>query len=404
MSTNDGELVLERRNTISLMELFAAYLRMGFTAFGPAMMAETKKHIVKKKKWISEEEFLNGLALGQLLTGATFVSLTVYIGYRLRGVSGAVVSFLGFLLPPFMVMTLLSYLYFAFGELSLVKILFKGVVAIVVALITNAVWEVGKSAVTDYKGGIIALLALGVMVVYPNIFVVLGMAAIAGLLLFYQGAKKVAENKSLSANNGLMNKSKTLKEAVILFLALVTLIWVAALQPVLLQLGGVFFRMGALVFGNGFTMIPLIQQEVVSHYHWLTMNEFAVGLALGQITPGPVLITATFVGYKVAGIKGAVAGTLGIFLPSLLLVMFTAEVHQKIKNNPLVKAAIKGMVASFVGMMLVVIVGLARHSLVDMPTLILAILALLAFRLTKLDALWVITGGAALYLAMSQWL
>ena len=151
-------------------------------------------------------------------------------------------------------------------------------------------------------------------------------------------------------------------------------------------------------------MIPLIQQEVVSHYHWLTMNEFAVGLALGQITPGPVLITATFVGYKVAGIKGAVAGTLGIFLPSLLLVMFTAEVHQKIKNNPLVKAAIKGMVASFVGMMLVVIVGLARHSLVDMPTLILAILALLAFRLTKLDALWVITGGAALYLAMSQWL
>lgn len=403
MSTGVGELALERKKSVSLVELFAVYLRMGFTAFGPAMMAETKKHIVKKKKWISEEEFLNGLALGQLLPGATFVSLTVYIGYRLRGVAGAVVSFLGFLLPPFTVMTLLSYLYFTFGELSLVKTLFKGVVAIVVALVANATWEVGKSAVTDYKGGVIALLALGVMVVYPNIFVILGMSAMAGLLFFYRGAKMTAAAPSLAVTEGV-NKSRRLKEAVILGLALMVLIGAAALQPVLLQLGGVFFRMGALVFGNGFTMIPLIQQEVVSHYHWLTMDQFAVGLALGQITPGPVLITATFVGYKVAAIKGAMVGTLGIFLPSLLLVMLTAEVHQKIKHNPWVKAAFKGMVASFVGMMLVVTAGLAQHALVDLSTIVLAVLALLALRLTKLDALWVVTGGAVLYLAVSQWL
>lgn len=111
MSYGVEELARERIKAVSLIELFVVYLKMGLTAFGPAMMAETKKHIVKRKKWISEEEFLNGLALGQLIPGATFVSLTVYIGYKLRGVAGAVASFLGFLLPPFAVMVLLSYLY-----------------------------------------------------------------------------------------------------------------------------------------------------------------------------------------------------------------------------------------------------------------------------------------------------
>ena len=385
---------------ISIFELFAVYFRMGFTAFGPAMMAETKKHIVKRKKWISEDEFLNGLALGQLIPGATFVSLTVYIGYKLRGVAGAVASFLGFLLPPFAIMVLLSYLYFEFGELPLLKTLLRGVVAIVVALVANAVIEVGKSGIKDYRGAIVALLSLGVMIVYPNIFAVLILAALCGLLLFSREASMQNGGQPARKQLDLRQppRGNHTKEALALGAAIAAIIYGTSLQPVLLKLGWTFFRMGALVFGNGFTMIPLIQQEVVTHNHWLTMDEFAIGLALGQITPGPVLITATFVGYRVASIAGAATATFGIFLPSLLLVMLTAEVHQKIKHNRLVKAAIKGIVASFVGMMLVVVAGLARHSLVDVPTAALAGLAFLALQLTKLDVLWVVSGGALLYL------
>lgn len=182
MSTSAVGEAHEIKKPVSLSELFAVYFRMGFTAFGPAMMAETKKNIVKKKRWISEGEFLNGLALGQLIPGATFVSLTVYIGYKLRGIAGAATSFLGFLLPPTAIMVLLSYLYFAFGELPLVQALFKGVVAIVVALVANAVLEVGKSAITDIKGVVISLIALGVTIRYPNIFVVLA------YLSFFKGA------------------------------------------------------------------------------------------------------------------------------------------------------------------------------------------------------------------------
>lgn len=241
-------------------------------------------------------------------------------------------------------------------------------------------------------------------ILYPNVFVILALAAAAGLLLFYPALRKqegsTPENKPYKLTDA--HKSNQLKEALALAAAIALLAYGASLQPVLLKLGWVFFRMGALVFGNGFTMIPLIQQEVVDHYHWLTMDEFAVGLGLGQVTPGPVLITATFIGYKVASLSGAAAATLGIFLPSLFLVMLTAEMHRKIKHNPWVKAAEKGIVASFVGMMLVVLAGLARHSLVDATTAALAGSAFLVLRLTKLDMLWVVTGGALLYLLIAR--
>ncbi len=404
MSTN-MEAVLAEEKKVSLSELFLLYLRIGLTAFGPAMAAETKKNIVKKRKWISEEEFLNGLALAQLLPGATFVSLTVYIGYKLRGIAGALLSFLAFLLPSFFLMALLSYFYFGYGNLPLVSVLFKGVAAIVVGLVANATWEIGTSAITDLKGLAIALISLGVMILYPNIFIILLIAAIAGVLLFYPAFK---QEGSLPGNDRSepsgVDKARYLKTTLVLVVVIVSFFLLVSLQPVLLKMGLVFFRTGALVFGNGYTMLPLIQQEVVTHYHWLTMNDFAVGLALGQITPGPVLITATFIGYKVASLAGAAAATLGIFLPYLVLVALTAEVHQKIQHNPWVKSAFKGIVASFPGMMLMVILGLAQHSLVDVTTAALAAAAFVILRFTKIDVIWVVTGGALAYLLLTRFI
>jgi chromate transporter len=391
------------KESVAMTELFAAYFRMGLTAFGPAIMAETKKNIVVKKKWVSEEEFLNGLALGQMLPGSTGCSLSVYIGYRINGVAGAITSFLGFLLPAFILMLLLSSMYFQYGEIPFVKILLKGVVAIVVALVANAVVEVGKSAIKNTKAALIALLSLTMMIFYPNIFAILFAAALAGLLCFYPSLskQKVPRSSSLAEPNPGFLKSNQLQAAAVLGLAIVLMIYFASLQPILFQLGLVFFRMGALVFGNGYTMIPLIQQQVVAHYQWLSMDEFAVGLALGQMTPGPVLITATFVGYKVAAVKGALASTLGIFLPSLLLVMLTAAVHEKVQYNPWIKASFAGISASFVGMMVLVAYSLARHSLVDVMTVSVAAISFSILHFTKIDVIWVIVGGALLYLLLN---
>lgn len=370
-TSNDPDI---SRRKISLWNLFLIYLKIGFVGFGPTLAAETKKHLVKESKWISEEEFVNGLALAQLLPGATFASLTVYIGYRLRGITGAITSFLALILPPFVIMVMLSHIYFTYGSMTQVSILFKGITIVVVGLMAHAVIEIGKSVVSDMRGALIALVSIVVIMYGSNIFMVLFLAAIAGILLYYHSLKYQAELLSKAEDDAQRHKGAVpVKQMILLSVLFLVIGYAASFQPILLKLGLVFFRMGALLFGGGFSMIPFIQQEVVMNYHWLTPDEFAVGIALGQVTPGPILITAAFVGFKVAGVVGAAAATLGIFLPSLFLVPATMEIHEKIKNNLWVQAALKGTVATLVGMMLVVIVNLARQSLVDVSSILLAI-------------------------------
>lgn len=378
---------------VTLADIFLTFFKMGLTAFGPAMMSEAKKNIVKRKGWLTEQEFLNGLALAQFLPGATFVTLTVFMGYRIRHLAGALASFVGFLLPPFGLMVGLSYLYFRYNGVPLVDSAFTGLEALVVALIANAVLDIGKSVIKDWKTLAVATISLGVASIYSNIFLILLLASILGIL-FYRPWEMAHTESPLKVSKAHYN----IREIIITLAVSAVIALVFAFDPLLLQLQSVFFRIGLLVFGNGFTMIPLIQQEVVNSYHWLDLNQFTVGIALGQVTPGPVVITATFVGYKVAGLLGAIAATIGVFAPCFILVMLIMPVYTKIKENPWVKVIFKGILASFVGLMVVVLWGMARHGLTDMVTIGLALVALVALRLTKLDVIWVILGGTGIYL------
>lgn len=382
---------------ISLKKLFVIYLQIGFVGFGLTLAAETKKRLVKELQWISEEEFVNGLALVQILPGATFVSLTVYIGYRLRGMSGAVTSFLALLLPPFMIMLILSYIYFTYGYIKEVSILFKGLGVVVVGLVAHALVDVGKTIISDVRGILIGIVAIGVSVYFSNIFMVLCVAALAGIGLYYQPLQYQAE--SLNSKTRIQENRVIIPVKQILFLSMIVVFfgYGASFQPILLQLGLVFLRMGAFLFGGGISMIPFIQQEVVMNHQWLTLDEFIIGIALGQVTPGPILITATFVGYKVAAFSGAVAATLGIFLPALFLVPIAAEFHLIISNNLLVQAAIKGVLAMVAGMMFMVVVSLVRHSLVDIPSAILAISIFCILTFSRINKIGIMIGGTLLY-------
>lgn len=382
---------------VSLADIFLAFLKLGLTAFGPAMMAEAKKNIVKRKGWITEQEFLNGLALAQFLPGATFVTLTVFMGYRIRRLAGALASFIAFLLPPFGLMVILSYLYFRYSGVPLVDSAFTGLEAIVVALVANAVLDIGKSVIKDWKTIAVAIISLGVASIYSNIFLILLLASILGIFFYRPWI--------LAHTESPQNVHKThynLREIVITFAVSAVTALLFAFNPLLLQLESVFFRIGLLVFGNGFTMIPLIQQEVVNSYHWLDLNQFTVGIALGQVTPGPVVITATFAGYKVAGLLGATAATIGVFAPCFILVLLVMPEYTKIKENPWVKVIFKGILASFVGLMVVVLWGMARHSLTDVVTIGLAFAVLAVLRFTKLDVLWVVLGGTGIYLLIEK--
>jgi chromate transporter len=404
MITTTPVLPILVNRSISLCQLFRIYLTIGLTGFGPALAVETKKHLVKKLHWISEEDFINGLALAQLLPGATWVSLTVYVGYKIRGIAGALTCFFAFLLPPFGIMLLLSYTYFTYGAVPDINILFKGMAVVVAGLIAHAVVEIGTSAITDGKGIVIALSSFGIMLHRTNIFALLFFAALAGILFYYQSLKR--QNTDAAVEHvplATSVKPIPLRQIIILAIVLAAITFGVSGQPVLLQLGSVFFRMGALLFGGGFAMIPFIQQEVVTHYHWLMLDEFVVGIALGQVTPGPVLITATFVGYKVAAVSGAIAATLGIFSPSLFLVMITAEIHQKIRNNTCVKSAIKGIAAAFAGMMLVVAIDLARYSLVNLLSIVIALAAFGTLRFCRFDTVWVVLSGTMVYWLLNMY-
>ena len=398
MSRATPETAPPIRLPVSLWQLALVYLKIGVTGFGPALAAETKKHLVNDRKWLSEEDFLNGLALAQMLPGAIFASLTVYVGYKIRGFAGAVTSFFAFLLPPFLLMLLLSYVYFVYNALPEVSILFQGMAVVVAGLVTSAVIDIGKTTVTDFKGLIVASAAAGLMLWLPNIFLLLLLAATAGIVLYYQPLKRQAMSNNTAATPKMPRSAVfPVKRLLIFFAVLAATAYGLSWQPVLQQLGWVFFRMGSFLFGGGFAMIPFIQQEVVTHYHWLTVDEFVVGIALGQVTPGPVLITATFIGYKVAGVSGAIASTLGIFLPSLFLVTITAEIHQILRHNLWIKAAIKGIVAAFTGSIAVVAVGLAQHALVDIPSFLLAAATFAVLRFSNLDTVWVVLGGTMAY-------
>jgi chromate transporter len=379
-------------NNINLIQIFLLFFKIGFTAFGPSMIMEIKKTMVKKLKLITEKELLEGLALAQLIPGATFVSLSIYIGYKLKGLLGAVASFIGFIFAPFFIMLMLSLLYFKYENIAFVNVLFKGLGAVVVALILNAVWDLAKTTTSNIQAIIIAVTAFIISILYNNIFLILFISALMGLILIPKSTDDIKNTK-------LIEKTKIQWKNIIIICITILLFFILVdFNKDLLSIAITFFKIGTLSFGNGFTMIPLIQQEVVNTHHWLTLDQFMVGVALGQMTPGPVTITATFIGYKVMGLIGAVVGTLSIYVPSFLLVAITFNIYTKIKKYNWINSVLSGLLSSFVGIMALVVINTGRHALTDVYTLILFALSFILLQFVKLDSKLVILGGIVLYI------
>lgn len=381
---------------IKILSIFLTFLKIGSTSFGPTTMFEIKKNIVNKYKWLEEEDFLEGLAIAQILPGPTFVILSVFIGYKLKGVLGCTASFSGFILPSFVMMTFLSWLYFKYQSIIFVHTLFKGLNAIVVALILNALIEMAKIALDNKLSIIIIIFSMIMTLIYNNIFIIFLGSSLLGILLFKKNqiVKRDFENID-SPNTGI------LKDIMIVSFTIIISFLVVYQSSTLFTIATVFFKIGALVFGNGFTMLPLIQEEVINIHHWLNLNYFLAGLSLGQITPGPVTITATFIGYKLKGIIGATVATLAIFLPSILLVVITSQIYEKIKNNKYINLSIKGINSSFIALMLFILISTGKIALVDIKTILISIVSFIAIRYTNLETLWVVLGGSIIYLILN---
>lgn len=350
---------------------------------------------------------MNALSLSQILPGATGVTLLGYIGHRLKGPWGGILMPLAFAFPAMVAITTLAWAYFAYGNLKFVHSIFMGLGAMVVALLVNATVVMGKSVFKKidrnfYKGAVIAVLAfLGIYFLRWNVVYIILASGVFGILFFYFSGEfeqeKMSGHLKVDIDIPEISTLTSLLSPALIIVVLASIFW---LIPGTWTIFATFFKIGMFAFGGGFTAIPLIQHVVVDGMHWLDVTAFRDGIAMGQITPGPVFITATFIGYKVHGIVGALIATVAIFTPSLAAIMLVGRAHARIKNLKIIKVVIKGFLSGFIGLLLSVVLHFGVQSLVDIRTWAIFVASAAYLLWWKKDVVWLIlaTIGVSLVL------
>jgi chromate transporter len=373
----------------SVKQLFGTFLRLGITAFGgPAMIAYIRRVTVEQKHWLDGDSFNDGVALCQMIPGATAMQVTAYIGLKKRGVAGAAACFIGFGLPAFLLMMTFAALFSYTQNLPVVISAFKGLQAITVALVANATLTFGKTTLKTWKHFLIAGFAAALFALNANPIVVVFLAAIVGLVLI-----KPKQSSQIRVGSSASPKLWNIKPLLLIIAsALVGFLLLFIFDRDLFTLAALLFRIDLTAFGGGFASIPLMLHEIVDVRHWMDGTTFMNGIVLGQVTPGPIVITATFIGYLLQGPLGGLVATISIFLPSFLLVIGVAPFFDRLRASPYFNKAIVGVLCSFVGLLFTVIFRFAGNVQWNLITLSLAVAALVAL-LFKVDLLWVVGIG-----------
>jgi chromate transporter len=415
--------------TATLGGLFLSFLKIGLVGFGGgvAVLAQIRALTVRKRFWLTDSEFAEALALAQALPGTSAGNSVTYIGLRLRGWRGAAVAMAGFILPSMLMMVGLAIVYKHIRNFPDTQRFFHGLNGAVVALILVTAWRMGKNILTHrwqwWLAGLsfltVALfnatvlevvLAAGLIGIYIDSFAetqlrrLRNLGTIAARRRSRVRARLAKRRRSRRGDyvdkteppnaDAEREESMTLRSIGVLAIAMP----LAAKFALLFTLSTIFLRIGSVTFGGGLVMVPLIESEVVNNHQWLTHQEFADAFALGQITPGPVLITATFVGYRVAGTLGALVATISIFLPAFLMTIAAGSSLRRFRNNKLVQAFLRGIAPAVVGLLLAAGLSIGRagiHSWVGLLIMIVAIFTLIRFRP---NAFWVILGAGVIRL------
>ncbi len=388
---------------VSLWFLFFIFLKIGCIAFGgfTALIAVVENDIIRKRKLMNTEDMLDGISLAMLLPGPIAVNVVAFVGYRLRRGIGAFVSATGVILPSFFLLIGLSHIYFTYGEIPTISKVFSGFIPAVTAIIITTAWGMSKKAVTDWPKFIMALAAaailLGIGGFYITLTIILGAGA-AGLLLY--GSKGASDNSHDSPASDKPEVSKlkaTISIALLIIFLLLFSIPIPGLgNDSLARIFVTFSGMSLMLFGGGFVFIPLIQEIVVEGLHWVTQSEFTSAIAMGQVTPGPILISAAFIGYKVKGLLGGAIATFAIFFPSALLMVNASQVLDKIKRSTSMQAALQGIRAAVVGMVFAAAVVIGKGSQFHWVSLIIFMGCMVALMRFKIDIVWIIPSAGML--------
>ncbi|TND09522.1 MAG: chromate transporter [Bacteroidetes bacterium] len=384
----------------SFAKLFWLFLKIGATSFGGniVLVAAIRDQVVKKNNWLPEDTLMDATTLGSVLPGPLATNVTAFIGYRLRGLAGALVCLGAVLIPAFILLCVLSWLYFQFGEQQTMEQIFRGIIPGVVAVILATAIDMGKKTVKQWEQAVIVALAAAAMIFFAGFLTTLGVMAVSGLAGF------ILFRKEQHAPPGEIKNSRALFREVGWFvgiLATVTAVFftvgyfvspeVRAELQLLARLTGTFGGMSVTLFGGGYVFVPAISTVVVDANHWVTAKEFADGIAMGQVTPGPIMISAAFIGWKVSGFWGAFVSTVAIFLPPAFVMVIASHFTERIRGNAAVEAVFKGMRPAVIGMILAAVVYFIKTISPAWPAdwplfLIFAVILGLALFVKKLDS------------------
>jgi chromate transporter len=371
-----------RDSSGSLRSLAFLFLRLGATAFGgpAAHIAMMEEEVVRRRHWLTHDEFLDLLGASNLIPGPNSTELAIHIGHRQAGWPGLLLAGASFILPAVLIVVAFAWAYVRYGALPQVAGMLYGVKPVIIAIVVQALWSLGRASI---KSKLLALVAL--------IAVALTFLRVHELIVLFGGGVVVGFARITVRQ--IKNGVRTFISPSLFALFLQT--GGGAAAPFgLLPLFLFFLKVGSVLYGSGYVLLAFIRADLVERWHWLTETQLLDAIAVGQVTPGPVFTTATFIGYVLGGTQGALVATLGIFLPAFFFVAMSGPLVPRIRRSPTASAFLDGVNAAALALMLVVTYELGHAALVDLKTIVLAVVNAVVLFVFRPNSAWLILGGA----------
>jgi chromate transporter len=371
----------------SIPEVVRYFLQLGMLGFGGpvALCGQMEKDLVQDRGWLSRSEMRDAIAVSQSMPGPLAIQVGIFVSYIRGGFWGAWAGGWAFILPNFLIVAALGALYVHFGGLSWMTAIFYGVSPCVIALILHSCWRLGKLGMEDRFQWVVAAVSLVVTVTVQAEVAILFIAAGVCGVLYYGSLFRGARTGPLAALAAPLAPGAPIAVGTTQTASL----------PILGKLLAFFLKAGALTFGSGLVIVPFLEKGLVQDTHWLNPREFLVAVAIGMMSPGPVVITATFVGYLVAGFWGSLVATVGIFLPSFLMVLIVAPILLRHRGNPNVQGFVKGAFAAAIGTILGACILLGKIAIGDWLTALVAAVCLVVLFRFKINNPLLIGASAA---------
>lgn len=362
----------------SLGEIAALFLRLGATAFGgpAAHIAMMRAEVVQRRKWLTEQEFLDLLGATNLIPGPNSTEMAIHLGRLRGGMPGLVVGGVSFILPAMLIVMALAWAYVRYGSTPQAAGLFYGIQPVIIAIVFQALWSLSRAAV---KGPLTALTGIAALLLF-----LLGMDELAllfGAAIFVMLVKNLGRSRS----DMLRGFFPLLPGAAASGMAAVSFSY-----PLLFF---TFLKIGSVLYGSGYVLLAFLRSDFVERLGWITEAQLLESVAVGQFTPGPLFTTATFIGYLVGGVPGSILATVGIFLPGFIFVMLTAPIIPKLRRSPWAGALLDGVNVASLGLMAGVTVQLAQHALSDWLTVAIALASALLLVLWRVNGTWLLLAG-----------